>query len=331
MKQVINIAIFGLSLDIANQLKTRIEKLIPTTHTVQWVNIASQQLDVLLVSDSFFNANTIQSIIKNKSCKHLRLVKDLHKSGEIESGTLFYPFSESPDLMLWMAQEFPIAGQIASVQTSSTPKPASNTVFDSKNSLPVATLKAVVAELLNQRNGFVKIFDDLGEIGIVDTRTERLWLNPERSYTKVTPTLNQSYAKGSIASQAQHNYKVVDLKVWLWQLIFNSSRVEFDEVKESACFKLKTWPQFMKRAERRELLKVSACFARGAKVQHVLEHLEINKSKLNQFLFTAQLLKMCEPITIEQIQFSKDPVMTEAQESSVFGGFLSKLRRKLGI
>lgn len=329
MKQVINIAIFGLSLDIANQLKTCIEKLIPTTHTVQWVNIASQQLDVLLVSDSFFNANTIQSIIKNKSCKYLRLVKDLHKSGELENGTLFYPFSESSDLMQWMAQEFPVAGQTSHVQASVSPQ--TNTTSNTSNALPAATLKVVVSELLNQRNGFVKIFDDLGEIGVVDTRTERLWLNPERSYTKVTPTFNQSYAKGSVASQAQHNYKVVDLKVWLWQLIFNSSRVEFADIKESACFKLKTWPQFMKRAERRELLKVSACFARGAKVQHVLEHIQINKNQLNQFLFTAQLLNMCEPITVEQIQFSKNSVMPETQESGVFGGFLSKLRKKLGI
>ena len=329
MKEVINIAMFGLSLDIANELKARIEKLIPPTQTVQWVNIASKELDLLLVSDSFFNANTIQSIIKNKACKFLRLLKDNKQGGQVLSDALYYPFYESPDLAKWIQYEF---GEVqTSRDISSTSPTTSEHIFNTARSEQLSqNFRTTVTELLNPRNGFVKIYDQMGEIGIVDTRTERLWLNLERNYHSITPTFSQSYAKNSITTSI-HNQKVTDLRVWLWQIIFNSNAYQVEPLKENECYKLTTWPQLKKRIERKEILKVSACFARGAKVQHVLQHIEINKNQLAQFLYTAQLLKMIERIDSDQAKFAVKKNTSEVQNHGVFRGFLSKLRKKLGV
>ena len=328
MKEVINIAMFGLSLDIANELKSRIEKLIPPTQTVQWVNIASKELELLLVSDSFFSANTIQSIIKNKSCKFLRLVKDPKQGGKIVADTLHYPFTNSYDFSKWIQQEFNI-GQIE-VQISQNNTTSSPIFGQTPTGQLSQNFSSTVVELLNPRNGFVRVYDQAGEIGIVDTRTERLWLNPERDYKAVTPTFSQSYAKNSVATQIQQE-NVKDLRVWLWQIIFNSNAYQVDDLKENDYYKLITWPQLKKRVERKEILKVSACFARGAKVQHVLQHIEINKNHLAHFLYTAQLLNMIERIDADQAKFSIKQNSSESQNSGVFRGFLSKLRKKLGV
>lgn len=310
-----------MSLDLANELKTRVEHLVPRSQTIQWVNIASPQLDLLLVGDSFFHANTIQSIIKNKSCKFLRLVKEFSKAGKIFEETLYYPFKESYDLSIWLKQAFGSGVDQFSAQAETT-----------QTQLKTSTdFTATVAELLNARNGFVKIYDQAGAIGIVDTRTERLWLNPERDYIAITPSFSQSYAKNADAAYAQQNFEVKDLRVWLWQIIFNSHAYQIDAVKETDCFKLNTWPQLKTRLERKETLKVSACFARGAKVQDVLKHVEINKQKLNQFLYTAQLLKMVERISPEQVKFTGTVASQAPQNESIFSGFLGKLRKKLGI
>ena len=327
MKQVINIAMFGLSLDIANELKASIQKLIPPTQTIQWVNIASKELDLLLVSDPFFNANTIQSIIKNKSCKFLRLLKDPKKGGEILADGLYYPFDESYDLAKWIQQEF---GDVQTI-TQTTTAATSSSIFPSNTVNQLSqNFRTTVNELLNPRNGFVRIYDQAGEIGIVDTRTERLWLNAERQYHAITPTFSQSYAKNSISSSIQHQ-EVKDLRVWLWQIIFNSNAYQVDPLKENEYYKLTAWPQLKKRIERKEILKVSACFARGAKVQHVLQHIEINKNHLAQFLYTAQLLNMLERINSDQAKFATKKNTSEVENSGVFRGFLSKLRKKLGV
>lgn len=327
MKQVINIAIFGLSLDLANQLKTCIEKLVIPSQTIQWVNIASPQLDALIVLDSFFSANTIQSIIKNKSCKFLKLVKDSSKSGKIFGDTLYYPFTDNHDISMWLKHTFPSLEQVK--ETPIVEKLQQDQVK------VVATaktdFKSVIDELLTSRNGFVKIFDSVGDIGIVDTRTERLWLNPERNYTTLTPTFSQTYAKGSLANHAQQNFLVKDLRVWLWQMLFNASVLQTEVAKQNACFKLNIWPQLANRTDRRDILKICACFARGAKVQHVIQHTQVTQQTLNQFIYTAMLLNMLKPIEESNVKFLVNQIQNESKDSGVFRGFLGKLRKKLGI
>ena len=54
MNQVLNIAIFGLSLKVLDQMKKQILLAVPAHVQIKWVNIAEQKIDLLLVNDMFF-------------------------------------------------------------------------------------------------------------------------------------------------------------------------------------------------------------------------------------------------------------------------------------
>ena len=60
MTQALKIAIFGLNTTDLNQLKTQISLCLPANTHFKWVNIAEDKIDVLLVSDVFFNSIGIQ-------------------------------------------------------------------------------------------------------------------------------------------------------------------------------------------------------------------------------------------------------------------------------
>lgn len=319
MKQVINIAIFGLSLDVANELKTQIQQFISSSQSINWVNIASPDLELLLVNESFFSTHTIQNILKNKQCKFLRLVRNSSLSGKISEEILYYPFLKSYDLAVYFNQNFG-----SNLSTNHTED--KNKVIERSTDF-----RHTINELFNHRNGFVKVFDDNGEIGIVDTRTERIWLKHQRKYLSITPSFSHTYAKSSEA-MAMKDEDVKDLKIWLWQIVFNSNIYNSNNfIKDNDCFKLNLWPQFKDDYGRKELLKIAACFSLGAKIQDIIEQLNIQRSKLDKFIYVAQLLKMIQKIDPEEVKFIVKQTQNESQDSGIFRGFLGKLRKKIGI
>ena len=50
MKNVLNIAVFGLSLNSLEQIKEQILLSLPENLNVRWVNLAEQKIDLLLGS-----------------------------------------------------------------------------------------------------------------------------------------------------------------------------------------------------------------------------------------------------------------------------------------
>lgn len=53
MKKFLNIAVFGLSLNLLDQLKSQILLSVPREVQVRWVNIAEKNIDLLMVNDAF--------------------------------------------------------------------------------------------------------------------------------------------------------------------------------------------------------------------------------------------------------------------------------------
>ncbi len=104
MTQALKIAIFGLNTTDINQLKTQIVLCLPSNTQPNWVNIAEDKIDVLLVSDVFFNSIGIQKVLKEKVKRYLRLTKSNSDLGRIIDDQLFYPFSDLKYLHEWLAQ-----------------------------------------------------------------------------------------------------------------------------------------------------------------------------------------------------------------------------------
>ena len=72
----INIAVSGLSLKVSDELKILIRDLISNQYGINWVNISSNQIDLLIINENFlmltiFKIFLIRKISLFKITKHL--------------------------------------------------------------------------------------------------------------------------------------------------------------------------------------------------------------------------------------------------------------------
>ena len=71
-------------------------------------------------------------------------------------------------------------------------------------------------------SGVGEIFDGLGTIGLMNTRTEQVWLDSERKIKGIDQSLNYAYATMQMARSVS-NQQGLDLKTWLWNALWFSS------------------------------------------------------------------------------------------------------------
>ena len=74
MKNALNVAIFGLNLETLDQMKNQLLLSVPTDVNVQWVNISSNEIDLLLLEyydlieieqENYYSIKTYKTIMKN--------------------------------------------------------------------------------------------------------------------------------------------------------------------------------------------------------------------------------------------------------------------------
>lgn len=84
----INIAVSGLSLKVSDELKILIRDLISNQYGINWVNISSNQIDLLIINENFFDADNIQNILNKKKFPYLKITKTpLENGGTIHEHT----------------------------------------------------------------------------------------------------------------------------------------------------------------------------------------------------------------------------------------------------
>lgn len=326
MKRTLNIAVFGLSLNILDEIKTQIVLSVPADIKVHFVTLSDPNIDLLFVNDAFFNSASIQKVLSCNVAKYLRLVKDPTRSGHIEKDMLYYPFTRLDDLTDWVEEQFlDKDSQSEGIDTSSFVS-----AYLSQNLVdPIE----VFTEVFTQRNGFIKLFDSTGFLALIDARTERVWVTDSNKPIIFDRSLNQTYATNQFVQEVVKVHSAQDLKIWLWKVLNHSMEMNLPVLKTYQCFRLDSWPQFEKNPERHELLKIAACFAQGAKIQDVEKALNIPSERLLRFVARAQLLRMGEIIDAEKIQFKPQAASSRAvvEENAGLRGFFGKLRKKLGI
>ena len=67
MKNALNVAVFGLNLEALDQMKNQLLLSVPTDVNVQWVNISSNEIDLLLVNDMFLIHRTFSVWFSSRS------------------------------------------------------------------------------------------------------------------------------------------------------------------------------------------------------------------------------------------------------------------------
>ncbi|MHA3050564.1 hypothetical protein [Acinetobacter sp. ANC 4639] len=319
MKKFLHIAVFGISPHVLEQFKTQILLSIPHGVEVRWVNISEKNIDLLMVNDAFFGSSIIQKILSQIHIQYLRLIRAPEQQGMIVDDTLSYPVTQLEDLRAWIQEKFfdytsdyALHGPSATVEK------------------PVATT-TILNQCLLSRNGFIQLFDYRGFLALVDTMTERVWVNPSHSMIFFDDSLNQTYATNHFVQETIKNQQAQDLRSWLWEVAYHSTDIQLPEVQTNQYFKLQIWPKFKQGDERRNLLKIAACFAQGAQIQLVINRLNIPEQQIMRFVATSHMLKMGSYVVSHEAKFMRDNEPTDQSQLVKVRSFFTKLRKKLGL
>ena len=273
LHQAVNIAIFGLSLRTLNELKEHIQTAIPSHIQVNWSNIAEPHLDILMINHIFFDSPNIKSLIQNNHINVLQIANNPDKNSSIEDDILYLPLNHLHSLHQWLNERL---AKNAAIEKVSPPQ-ATNTTIHRKQ------IGEVLQEILNPKNGKIQLFDHNGLIAIADPRNEWVWQNPMLQTLHTDPSLNYTYATQNdqlwITEAPQQ-----DLKQWLWNLLWASK--DFNELcpPSASSFYLEIWPQPINKIERQDILRMAACFAKGAEISVVASQLKLPEQRVKQFV-----------------------------------------------
>ena len=273
LHQAVNIAIFGLSIRTLNELKEHIRTAIPSHIQVNWSNIAEPHLDILMINHIFFDSPNIKSLIQNNHINVLQIANNADKNSSIEDDILYLPLNHLHSLHQWLNERL---AKNAAIEKVSPPQ-ATNTTIHRKQ------IGEVLQEILNPKNGKIQLFDHNGLIAIADPRNEWVWQNPMLQTLHTDPSLNYTYATQNdqlwIREAPQQ-----DLKQWLWNLLWASK--DFNELcpPSASSFYLEIWPQPINKIERQDILRMAACFAKGAEISVVASQLKLPEQRVKQFV-----------------------------------------------
>ena len=320
LHQAVNIAIFGLSLRTLNELKEHIQTAIPSHIQVNWSNIAEPHLDILMINHIFFDSPNIKSLIQNNHhINVLQIANNADKNSLIEDDILYLPLNHLHSLHQWLNERLAKNAAIEKV----SPAQATNTTIHRKQ------IREVLQEILNPKNGKIQLFDHNGLIAIADPRNEWVWQNPMLQTLHTDPSLNYTYATQNdqlwITETPQQ-----DLKQWLWNLLWASK--DFNELcpPSASSFYLEIWPQPKNRIDRQDILRMSACFAQGAKIDTVAAQLNLSEQKVRHFVAACLGTNFGKLIKDREAKYSPQIQKNETEQhfmQKLFG----RLRNRLGF
>ena len=279
MKEQIKIAIFGLSLTIEENLKQKIQSLFDDSVKVEWVTLNSASIDVLLVNDLFLNSKIVQSHIQKK-VPYLRLLTNENRSGQIENDTLYLPFIINDETKGWFNKRYlEVPVNFQSFKTN----------IENTNTANVDELdfKAVIAEFFKEENGTIQVFDHYGELALMNTNTEQVWIDQTRKEKCSYSTLNFTYATMQM-SQKVSNQQGVDLHQWLWNALWDSKAVIENQALDQT-YTLEIWPQPSELSQRNDIFKIAAYFEQGATGQQVQQKTGLDLRFIHQFISVSLL------------------------------------------
>lgn len=195
---------------------------------------------------------------------------------------------------------------------------------------PVMTTAQVFSEIFTPRNGYIQLFDAHGFLALVDTRTERVWVEPNKEI-QFNETLNQTYATAQLVQDTIKDKDVYDLRIWLWKVVNASSAIQLPQVSLNQNFRLEIWPQFEKNLQRRDFLKMATCFSQGAQIDQVKQSLNLSNERVLNFVACAVLLQLGQFVDQNQVKYQIDTQQAETGQVNKLRGFIGKLRKKLGL
>lgn len=337
MKGEINIAIFGMSLSLLDELKGKIRLMLPTDIQINWTNIAEPNLDCIMINDVFFTSANIQNLIQSKNLNYLRLVKDPSQGGQIVNDILHLPVEDTTPLNQWINQ-YVLGNEIIPKQVAQV-APIASTIIESNNSPAsngIVVSEKIINDIFNDKNGNIQLFDNSGNLAIINAKSEQVWLNSSRSELRTDASFNYTYVTAQNLSVVK-DVSGIDLRLWVFHLAWNSSDVLNLPVSNQKFYKLIYWPQAESGIDRRNIIRLAAAFAKGASIEQVADFTKINTRTIENFVSACLVAHLIKEVSVEQAKLVKFVVPTEkatpqqTQQASAVSSFFGRLRKRLGF
>ena len=315
MNRTLKIAIFGLNSNVLNKIKDQILLAVPNDIHVEWVSLAEREIDILLVNDLFFDAVIIQKIIVAQNVKYLRLLHNDKRAGEVDQDLMYYPLIQQQHFISWLQTHFfkDLTISLVAVQSLN-----SNTPSDIFN------------QILNPRNGYIHLYNQAGLVGLVDCRTERIWQARHMNRLPIFENLNYKYASMQSVNELTKDSIAIDLRTWLWNSV-SYQNLPDQRLNKKHSFKLNIWPQIVADANRRDVMKIAACFSKVARINDVAHTLQLPLLDVEQFVQKAELLNFGSYVEEDRVQFKPTVDSVATLSAQNIRQFFGKLRKKIGL
>lgn len=322
----IKIAIFGLSLNVLEQIKVEIRAMFPSL-SIAWTNIQDPELDILLVNEIFFKSPNIQELAFEQKIPYLRLFLDESQSGAINEDVLYLPFVSSVAVKDWFKKHVNTAPELprSNGRNNFNQKKHSNQQ-SSHPLLKAKKIDQVIQAFFDERNDNIQLFDGHGTIGLMNTRTEQVWLDKERKFKGADRSLNYTYATMHMAQSVVHQ-QGLDLKTWLWNTLWFSNELLKPPLK-STYYKLEFWPQPDAIMGRNEIFKIAACFEKGASIQQIESSLDLAPETISKFVAVSIMCKALREIPVIDAHFYVNP---SVKVKTGFGQYFDRFKTKFGF
>lgn len=343
MKTEINIAIFGMSLSLLDELKSKIRLMIPSSIQVNWTNIAEPNLDCIMINDVFFTSANIQNLIQNKKLNYLRLVKNETRGGELSGDVLYVPIANTNSLNEWINQyvlgNATMPKPILSINTNLDDNQDVSPSFipSSKNTLNnLIVSEKIITDIFNDKNGNIQLFDNTGNLAIINAKSEQAWLNTTRAELVTDSAFNYTYVTAQNLNVVK-DVSGIDLRLWMFNLTWNSSHVLSMPVSTDKFYRLIYWPQAETGIDRRSIIRLSAAFAKGANIQQVADFTKVSNHLIEKYISACLVAHLIEEIPAEQAKLVKFVVPQEqatpqqTEKANAVSSFFGRLRKRLGF
>ena len=318
----INIAISGISSKISDELKIELRKIIPNHFDIDWINIASQNIDLLLIHEKFFETQGIQQLIKQKKILFLK-VSNEHRSVSniLENNVLFPPFQYYKKIKKW------IQSHLLNYLPNQEYQGEQLGLTASKNE----TINLIsLSKTLRLENVQLRLFDHHGTLAIIDTYHKLAWIEPTRLHTKTNYSLNYEYAKEIELTNIYQKYET-DLQDWLWNLFWYSSELHCLDLAENEYYKIDYWPQPNQKVDQKMILQLSACFIQGAQLSQVMRQLKLSIETVQKFISACIISNNGKIISATESRYKYNDVPIATEQQGFLNKFFGKMRSRFGL
>lgn len=343
-KNSIHIVISGIGLKLTNDLKLMLREIIPEAFPIKWTNIADSNIHLLIVNSNFLDFDGIKRLLDKKDMAYLKIAKDDHYEGQFIENTLYTPCHQSEELKTWM-QKY-VLNFVSIPEGQAIPEAVFNTQINAAKDLfsdyvehvepaPHAFNLAHLQHLYQYGVGKIHVYDDHGTLAIADVGHKFAWLDPEREDEQTNKSFNYHFAKTTELTKVSRK-KQYNLNDWLWNLFWRSPEC-IDLAPLTGCYKIDFWPQPWHKAERKDALRLSACFIQGADLHLVHEQLHIPEATVRRFIAACMAANNGRFITAADCGYQKpqENLLTRSQdiaeEDTGIKKIFGKLRKYFGL